>query len=825
MAQENGRRLAAIMFTDVVGYSRLSARDEALSLELLNEHREIVRRTFPLHGGREIKVIGDGFFIEFTSIVEAVHCAVTIQTALFERNLSVEEEKTLQIRIGIHLGDVVDFEEDSYGNEVNIAARIEPFAKPGGISVSQQVVDQIRSKVDLPLFKLGRIRLKNIENPIAIWRIVLPWEPKSLDLFRGVTDFVSRRFRRGGSPSHPNSISPQGALVGLQVFGILILLGSVLMKLLHPVSFVVDRGPARAIASVERTPQSSAQSSGQRRLYLPDSWQYARGSDEESTTLWRPFYVSKTLSYANELQGDYLLKLVFTGAGGFRHPAMVLGLVSDAYRIYLNGKFIGGSQRFSDLALASFDPALIKPGLENTVLVKAWTRQSLSPGINLLPSIPPMIGEFEDVSEAVSSSHISFHVMRSIYLAVSLLIAITSLGYCMVRRTDLKYLYFSGFLLLGSLGLAYYNTFVASALSYSFYRYIKLISLGLSSLFLFSTYLHLRGLKRLETANNLAGITLALVSAFQLLGSGLLPSEYVDRYNEITNVIVAYSAVWIGLLAIRGCLKFSKPVELRSITGSQMFEVSLIFVFGTVVALLCYSSLMDGQQSGIFASFLQRTRFKSVAMAYPFFFALMVLATGLVDYAEKSRSISYKRKKDDLILGIADLAVNCPDMEKSIGLIQSKVAEFLQASRSTIYLSESSAESSAESGFLKATFIHGPVGVKERIKKVLEPRTGIIGYCMGTRSAILVENISRDPRFRNLAEIKREKVPSYRTGSFMVFPLLLGSRLLGVITVADRFDSRPFTREDFCLMHLVSKDLAFVISHAQLQQELKQKTA
>src|SRR6266404_9478482 len=119
------RKLAAIMFTDMVGYSALSQRNEALALELLEEHRRILRRLFPKHQGTEIKTMGDGFLVEFASALAAVRWAVEIQQALAGRNKVQPAERQVRIRIGIHLGDVVRSESDVHGDGVNIAARSE----------------------------------------------------------------------------------------------------------------------------------------------------------------------------------------------------------------------------------------------------------------------------------------------------------------------------------------------------------------------------------------------------------------------------------------------------------------------------------------------------------------------------------------------------------------------------------------------------------------------------------------------------------------------------------------------------------------------------
>ena len=172
------RRLAAIMFTDMVGYSALSQRNEAVALALLNEHRNLLRNVFARHGGREIEAVGDGFFVEFPSALAGANCAIEIQRTLHDRNNSAPPERRVEVRIGLHLGDVVAQDTRVHGDGVNIAARIEPLAEPGGICLSEDVARQIKNKIELPLFRLGKADLKNIRLPVDIYRLVLPWERK-----------------------------------------------------------------------------------------------------------------------------------------------------------------------------------------------------------------------------------------------------------------------------------------------------------------------------------------------------------------------------------------------------------------------------------------------------------------------------------------------------------------------------------------------------------------------------------------------------------------------------------------------------------------------
>lgn len=184
--QSEERKLAAIMFTDMVAFSALTQRNEALALEVLREHHHLLRSIFPQYGGREIKTTGDGFLIMFASALEAARCAIAMQQAIIQHNASAASERRFQVRIGIHVGDVVYREGDVVGDGVNIAERIVNLAGGGGICLSRPVFDQIQNKIPQRVVGLGRPALKNIQAPIEVYRILLPWE-------QGVLPTASRR--------------------------------------------------------------------------------------------------------------------------------------------------------------------------------------------------------------------------------------------------------------------------------------------------------------------------------------------------------------------------------------------------------------------------------------------------------------------------------------------------------------------------------------------------------------------------------------------------------------------------------------------------------
>jgi adenylate cyclase len=175
------RRLAAIMFTDIVGYTALAQRDEALAMDLLAEHNRLLRPLFQRHNGREVKTIGDSFLVEFPSALEAVRCAFDVQQTLHDYNSSAEADRRIQARVGVHVGDVLHRDGDVFGDAVNIASRIEPMAEPGGVCISEQVFSQVRNKFEFPITSLGPQRLKNVDLPTEVFRVALPWARPTSD--------------------------------------------------------------------------------------------------------------------------------------------------------------------------------------------------------------------------------------------------------------------------------------------------------------------------------------------------------------------------------------------------------------------------------------------------------------------------------------------------------------------------------------------------------------------------------------------------------------------------------------------------------------------
>jgi class 3 adenylate cyclase/outer membrane protein OmpA-like peptidoglycan-associated protein len=166
------RRLAAILTADVVGYSRLMGEDEEGTHAALKAIRhELTDPRIDEDRGRIVKTTGDGLLVEFASVVDAVRCAVAMQREMAQRNEGVPANRRIEFRIGINLGDIIIDEDDIFGDGVNVAARLEPLAEPGGICISQAVRDQVRDKLDLAFEDMGERRVKNITRPVRVYRI------------------------------------------------------------------------------------------------------------------------------------------------------------------------------------------------------------------------------------------------------------------------------------------------------------------------------------------------------------------------------------------------------------------------------------------------------------------------------------------------------------------------------------------------------------------------------------------------------------------------------------------------------------------------------
>ena len=199
--QRINRRLAAILAADVVGYSRLMGADEAGTLAALKRHREAVfDPAVAAHNGRIVKLIGDGVIAEFGSVVDAVNCALSVQRSSARTPDQSASQPAIVLRIGINLGDVIIEGEDIYGDGVNIAARLEPLAEPGGICVSSIVNESVGNRIDVRFQDGGDISVKNIDRPSKTNA-----SPMHLDSFKGIAKTAVEIRARAAPPGMPRA--------------------------------------------------------------------------------------------------------------------------------------------------------------------------------------------------------------------------------------------------------------------------------------------------------------------------------------------------------------------------------------------------------------------------------------------------------------------------------------------------------------------------------------------------------------------------------------------------------------------------------------------
>ena len=215
-AESINRKLTAILSADAKGYSRLMGEDEVGTVQLLKEYREIMAQLIHQHRGRVVDSPGDNLLVEFNSVVDATGCAVKIQEALQIKNAELSEDKRLEFRIGINLGDVLEDEDRIYGDGVNIAARIEGLAEPGGICISRTAYDQVKNKLELGYEYLGEHSVKNIAEPVRVYRILT--EPEAAGRVIGEKRFLGRIPRKAAMVAIVILIIVAGGLIGWNIY-------------------------------------------------------------------------------------------------------------------------------------------------------------------------------------------------------------------------------------------------------------------------------------------------------------------------------------------------------------------------------------------------------------------------------------------------------------------------------------------------------------------------------------------------------------------------------------------------------------------------------
>jgi len=214
--KEVKRKLAAILSADVKGYSRLMEEDEVATVRAMEEYRGIISEFIEKHRGRVVDSPGDNLLAEFGSVVDAVECGVEIQKELESRNAAIPKERRMEFRIGVNLGDVIEESGRLYGDGINVAARIEGLAEPGGICISGTAYDQIKKKLNLGYKFLGEHSVKNISEPVRVYRVLT--EPEAAGKVIGEKRFLGKISRRGAIAAAIVIVIAAGGLISWNIY-------------------------------------------------------------------------------------------------------------------------------------------------------------------------------------------------------------------------------------------------------------------------------------------------------------------------------------------------------------------------------------------------------------------------------------------------------------------------------------------------------------------------------------------------------------------------------------------------------------------------------
>ena len=288
------RRLAAILAADVAGYSRLMGRNEEETVRDLEAHQAVILPLIAKYGGAVINIAGDGIVAQFPSAVRAVECAVAIQKSMVERNFDVPADRRMLLRIGVNLGDIIHDGTRAYGDGINVAARLEPLAEPGGICISANVRDAIFGKLGLPLRDIGEKSLKNIDRPVHIYQIQSSERAHAAIGWAGVSANIagSRPLSGSSFSSPPPRASARGASGRARRRSPTTCRPSPCFRSLAEEipSRVISRGASRVrCRPISRHPPSCtrSQSPNRRRSSLPESWRNNPGPPMPSMATWR----------------------------------------------------------------------------------------------------------------------------------------------------------------------------------------------------------------------------------------------------------------------------------------------------------------------------------------------------------------------------------------------------------------------------------------------------------------------------------------------------------------------------------------------------------
>ncbi len=785
------RKHRAILFTDIVGYSSLAYKNEAVAFKILSDNNKIVRDQIAHFNGCERKQTGDGFFVDFASALDATKCAIEIQRAIRERNADLPINQQFLNRIAIHCGEVTELDGDAFGHDVNIAARSQSFAPPGGVALTRIALRSVRDAMRIKYTSIGHKKFKNIPRSMELLSLEMPWERESGEIRKGL--FANFEMFKELISSDMPKVRKLNIVDFCLIFGALTIIGAIF--------FAGYRFNSNNYASGAR-------------LSMKDGWKYYVPKSGENLAqvlkndeLWTPIDITKTWPSLDKLHGDYWLKKDFEIEVDQvpESPALLLGLVSKSHRTFINGQFVGGSDKFSELVSYSFDPSLLRAQGINTILIRAFSNKTVDPGIKYLPSIGSFIADFRVTRAAIRANTFQFHVRRYVQLVMAILFMLTCAFYYLFYRHKKQFRYFSVYFLMGALLALYYTPMFSDNLPYQIHRSIKVVSLSLSGFVLFSSYLYLIGRPRLERLNNLLAVfSLGLILSMLLTQNGTVDS-YVQRYDLVLQ-ICGYLTLAMSCFMLFNVIRESRQVA----SGQRIYTYESVYAGTCFVACLflfvfTFSATRDGFIFEV--SRALRGSLRDFSSFFPMVLSPVLVIITTLEHALENLKFRRSHKRSQLLLEIGREFRESRDTNLIIKSTLDKICKFIGAGRATVYTRDRGGE-----GRLTARC---KFGEKERTKLVqyeISEADGVIGYVLKNRKPVVIDDIGTDPRFKGSYENRSDA--HYETGACIIIPLIYLGDLIGVITVADKKNGLTFSTSDVSLMLAIGKDLSIIFGNS-----------
>lgn len=731
------RKLAALMFTDMVGSSRLFNKEESAARAVLDHMFLIVRESVARHGGREVDTAGDGFFLQFSSAVEAITCAYEIQARIYESNLEQPEELRFQIRIGIHVGDFVEWENRAIGDDVNIASRIEKLAESGGIAVSQQVVDQVAGKFDGNFRDVGFVPLKNIQRKVRIHHVRLPWKEgkkKWGEFFR------ARTFRR--TKWMGLSAMACAALVTFAYLGVVFYRN---IQIPTPVA----------------------------RISLEDGWEI----QTSQTADWVKYDREHNWVYADKVNGPYRLRKKFLLSTMIAEPAIVLGYIPNRYRLFVNGHMIGGANRESPIEYFAFDPSVLQLNGENLLEIEAETTPTVRPGLNVFATIGSFLSDLDYAASVIHYDRIIFHARQVTLFSLSALMFFACLLAWALAPSNRTRAYQSVYLLTCLLVSIHYLVPFMALEPFWIRQALKHVSLCAGQIVLVSSYLAAMEFFGFELINNVVffGMSAWILGSFASVGD--TPSELLNTIKFFMALTVAYA--------------FVTSIAILVAQRSRRFTPTAIIVpaFNIVTSLIILVEL-PGHMSGPFL--VLRYHAFNALITYPFFFSVALAMFGAWDHSRKSAEAKQRLKAIEVHRKLLSVLVRGKSFRDKLERVQRIACRHIGIGKSTIYLSD------RDNGRLMLRAVSVVRNVEHAslvASEVVDPTKGILGYVCTVKSPLLIEDLGTDARFSGY--MNQRSSDQYYTKSCMVFPVVKHDEVLGVMTFSDKTDRTQFSETDF----------------------------